>query len=102
MVSLTEIITRVCKAESPPFRPNVNVGNDEVDPAMIQVMHDCWKEDPDLRPDFKQIKSMIRQMSRGRYAFHFGSGMIITGCPFQHRQSHGPCPQNDGEIRRKS
>lgn len=38
----------------------------EVEPAMIQLMNDCWKEDPELRPDFKQVKSLIKQMTRGR------------------------------------
>lgn len=33
---------------------------------MIQLMNDCWKEDPELRPDFKQVKSLIKQMTRGR------------------------------------
>lgn len=51
---------------------------------MVQMMTDCWKEDPELRPRFKsasvptakcqvikanahlQIKSIVRQMARGR------------------------------------
>lgn len=50
------------------MRPTVRLANDtDIDPAMIQLMHDCWKENPDTRPDFKQIKSVIRQMNRGRY-----------------------------------
>lgn len=52
---------RVSKAESPPFRPSISTANDaEVDPAMVQLMNDCWKEDPELRPFFKQVRRRTR------------------------------------------
>lgn len=62
-----DIIPRIAKCQSPPFRPSVGNNSDaDVEPAMIQLMNDCWKEDPELRPDFKQIKSIVKQMTRGR------------------------------------
>uniref|UniRef100_A0A915L9N2 guanylate cyclase n=1 Tax=Romanomermis culicivorax TaxID=13658 RepID=A0A915L9N2_ROMCU len=61
------IIKRVAKTESPPFRPTVKLDKEnDVDPAMIQIMNDCWKEDPVLRPNFKHVKSLMKQMARGK------------------------------------
>lgn len=62
-----DIIRRLAKCESPPFRPSVKLGNDmNIEPAVLQLMNDCWKEDPEMRPSFKQIKSIMKQMARGR------------------------------------
>lgn len=56
----------MAKAESPPFRPQIAKKDGETDPAVFQLLQDCWKEDPELRPDFKHVKSAVRQMGRGK------------------------------------
>ncbi len=47
------------RGETPPFRPNVDLraqkSTADVDPSVVQLMSDCWKEDPEQRPDFKQV-----------------------------------------------
>jgi hypothetical protein len=60
----SDIILRVAKAESPPFRPSANLNSEgDIDPAMIQLMMDCWKEDPELRPTFKSVSCSIVTLS---------------------------------------
>lgn len=63
-----EIIQRVMMRENPPFRPkfqNFPKGADF--PALKQMTEKCWNEYPELRPEFEELKRLIRKMSVGRH-----------------------------------
>ncbi|KAK9512964.1 hypothetical protein O3M35_001263 [Rhynocoris fuscipes] len=64
-----EIIELVkCSDFDEPFRPNVDLVRDsEVGSEnVISVMVDSWAEDPDIRPDFRTIRSRLKSMRDGR------------------------------------
>ncbi len=55
------IIDRVRQVEDPPFRPNV----DAEQPELLRVlMTDCWQQEPNLRPKFKNIRQTIYRIRR--------------------------------------
>lgn len=62
----TEIIQLVTNCPiypNEPFRPIIDEGRDsccDVNSLMVK----CWAEDPNDRPDFNQIKSMIRKINK--------------------------------------
>ncbi|KAG2666060.1 hypothetical protein I3760_15G037500 [Carya illinoinensis] len=37
---------------------------DDVDPAVAQIIHDCWQTDPQLRPSFAQLYSRLCHLQR--------------------------------------
>ena len=60
-----EKVERVQRGESPPFRPSLDLipskeGNDYVK----KCLEDCWNEDPEKRPDFKQIRDQLKPMKK--------------------------------------
>ncbi|XP_058808902.1 receptor-type guanylate cyclase Gyc76C-like isoform X2 [Phymastichus coffea] len=68
-----EIIDRVKKYPEDgqqPFRPNVNVlSESEADCSdyIINTMTECWTESPELRPDFKAIRTRLKRMKAGKH-----------------------------------
>ncbi len=51
--------------EYPPYRPHVTVeeaGSSE----LLQLMMNCWDEEPTIRPSFDNIRELLKKMSRGR------------------------------------
>lgn len=62
----TEIIHRVVMHEDPPFRPNIPCI--EIKPEYIDLMVDCWNDDPEERPHFYRIVERLKKIS-GRYSF---------------------------------
>ncbi|KAK0094945.1 hypothetical protein PV326_009569 [Microctonus aethiopoides] len=68
-----EIIDRVKRYPEdgePPFRPNINIlSESETDCAdyIVSTITDCWAESPDLRPDFKMIRTRLKKMKAGRH-----------------------------------
>lgn len=59
------IIHRVVAHEDPPFRPNIP--SMEMKPEYIQLMVDCWDDDPEERPHFYRIVERLKKIS-GRYS----------------------------------
>ena len=57
---IVEIIGRVVAGTNPPFRPplTANVTNED----LHFIMKLCWKEDPEDRPDFLEIRKMLRKL----------------------------------------
>ncbi len=66
MLLLTEIIERVKKPESPPLRPQTQSNPEEVHPAAVTLMVQCWHESAELRPDFSEIKKTLRSFNKGK------------------------------------
>ncbi|XP_076675216.1 receptor-type guanylate cyclase Gyc76C isoform X3 [Andrena cerasifolii] len=68
-----EIIDRVKRFPEdcePPFRPNIEIlSESEADCAeyIVSTITDCWAESPELRPDFKTIRTRLKKMKAGRH-----------------------------------
>ncbi|XP_034948736.1 receptor-type guanylate cyclase Gyc76C-like isoform X2 [Chelonus insularis] len=68
-----EIIDRVKKYPEdgePPFRPNIDIlSESEADCAdyIVNTITECWAESPELRPDFKTIRTRLKKMKAGRH-----------------------------------
>ncbi|KAK2576982.1 hypothetical protein KPH14_011945 [Odynerus spinipes] len=66
-----EIIDRVKRFPEdgePPFRPNTDIlSESEADCAeyIVSTITDCWAESPELRPDFKAIRTRLKKMKAG-------------------------------------
>ena len=56
-----EIVNKVQSGEIPPFRPTVSELITKVE-ELREVMKQCWMENPDLRPDFQEIKKIVNKM----------------------------------------
>ncbi len=54
------IVERVRTKESPPFRPTV----DDSEPDLTTLMMECWQQDPNVRPTFKDIRNRIYYIRR--------------------------------------
>ncbi|VDM25435.1 unnamed protein product [Toxocara canis] len=62
-----EIIYMVQHGVVPPFRPDItNVAHQQLNPALIHLIRDCWSEEPEKRPKASTIKTLIRNMNPGR------------------------------------
>ncbi|XP_048248100.1 guanylate cyclase 32E-like [Haliotis rufescens] len=57
------------------FRPNLS--RLTWDCYVIDVIKDCWDEDPEERPDFKTVRKMLRPMQKGMKSNIFDNMMII-------------------------
>lgn len=51
-----------------PFRPSLPGLPDDANQLIIDLMEECWKEDPKERYDIKQAREFLNQMNRGRSA----------------------------------
>ncbi|XP_029172413.1 receptor-type guanylate cyclase Gyc76C-like [Nylanderia fulva] len=66
-----EIIDRVKKFPEdgePPFRPNLNILSEtkaNCADYVVGTIMDCWSESPELRPDFKIIRTRLKKMKAG-------------------------------------
>ncbi|KAK4880380.1 hypothetical protein RN001_008526 [Aquatica leii] len=65
MFALTpeEIIEKV-KRPPPLIRPSVSKG--AAPPEAINIMRQCWAEQPDLRPDFNAVHDLFKKLNHGR------------------------------------
>uniref|UniRef100_A0AC35UDV1 Guanylate cyclase n=1 Tax=Rhabditophanes sp. KR3021 TaxID=114890 RepID=A0AC35UDV1_9BILA len=59
--SVEELIYLVKRGGSIPLRPNIKLAEAaDINPAMITLVRDCWKENPTERPNTKQIKTLLK------------------------------------------
>lgn len=71
--NFTEIIDRVKRYPDDGetlFRPNIDILSDsEADCAdyIVSTITDCWAESPEVRPDFKVIRTRLKKMKAGRH-----------------------------------
>ncbi|KAF5285585.1 hypothetical protein FQR65_LT13118, partial [Abscondita terminalis] len=65
MFALTpeEILEKV-KRPPPLIRPSVSKG--AAPPEAINIMRQCWAEQPDLRPDFNAVHDLFKKLNHGR------------------------------------
>ena len=74
MTRVTDVVGRVRNGETPPFRPRVPAGSSvaAVDSRLVDLMQQCWLEDPTHRPtaaavlarftDITQIQSVASHL----------------------------------------
>lgn len=60
IIHLVEIVARLRDGDT--IRPYLEI--DECDDEIIELMKKCWMEDPLDRPDFGQIKQIIRRLNK--------------------------------------
>ncbi|XP_066996048.1 atrial natriuretic peptide receptor 1 [Anabrus simplex] len=58
-----DIVTRVAAHENPPFRPIVL--SEDCPVELVELMERCWSENPDDRPTFHAIRTIIRTIRKG-------------------------------------
>lgn len=73
-LSPEEILDRVRMGCIPPFRPEVAV--DDAPPELIDLMHACWAEDPNIRPDFAVIKPRLKRITKGVTSKNFLDNLL--------------------------
>jgi len=71
VTAYTDIFVRVSGGETPSFRPPIPPNDTTNDAQLIQLMRDCWDEDPTLRPDFSTIRSRYILINKGKYDTDF-------------------------------
>lgn len=82
IIFCTVIIHRVVAHEDPPFRPNIP--SMEMKPEYIELMVDCWDDEPEERPHFYRIVERLKKIS-GRYrgSLRRGEGWDIRKIGFR-------------------
>ncbi|CAD5124699.1 DgyrCDS12962 [Dimorphilus gyrociliatus] len=67
-LSPKELITRVKNGEKPPLRPTKpeDLKLDEDDDKYIELMKECWNENPHDRPNFEKITKSVRKINIGK------------------------------------
>ncbi|XP_074036399.1 guanylate cyclase 32E isoform X2 [Leptinotarsa decemlineata] len=65
-MSVAEILTRLihCVNSHAPFRPPMEALENSFD-FVRDCLKDCWQENPDDRPDFKNIRTKLRPLRKG-------------------------------------
>ncbi|CAJ0949004.1 unnamed protein product, partial [Mesorhabditis belari] len=62
-----EVTYMIKKGGSVPLRPDLVVADEaDVNPALLHLVRDCWHEEPQNRPRFETIKSLITAMGSDR------------------------------------
>jgi len=51
----------------PPYRPPIPANDTTNDVQLIQLMRDCWDENPTQRPDFSTIRNRFLFINKGKY-----------------------------------
>lgn len=69
-LEIIDKVKRFPEENEAPFRPNVDMlFESETNCAdyIISTITDCWAEDPQMRPEFKIIRTRLKKMKAGRY-----------------------------------
>lgn len=68
-----EIIEKVKQANDPPFRPtkpkDFQLGED--DEQYIELMKECWHENPHERLNFERIIKVVRKINSGKLVEYY-------------------------------
>ena len=49
-----------------PFRPSLDEADEDINPAMLHLIRDCWDEDPKQRPNIDMVNKLMKNMNSGR------------------------------------
>ena len=71
-VYFTDVVEMVAKSGDNPYRPEIPKSADaaEINPSTVDLMKECWNEDPDQRPDFSKIISKLKAINKGKWVLH--------------------------------
>src|SRR6266487_4286574 len=69
-----EILDKLRLGTVPPFRPEV--APDECPRELLDLMHECWAENPNDRPDFLGIKPRLRKITKGISSRNFLDNLL--------------------------
>ena len=83
VLNISEILDLVIKGEEPPFRPQLPK-YEKGEEGMVELMRDCWKEDPNERPDTEDIKKRLKSLNKGKYVC-LDECMYGTWAPSQYK-----------------
>ncbi|CAI2354919.1 unnamed protein product [Caenorhabditis sp. 36 PRJEB53466] len=61
-----EIIFMVKRGGRQPFRPSLDEADEDVNPAMLHLIRDCWDEEPKQRPNIDVVNKLMKNMNSGR------------------------------------
>ena len=62
----TEIVSRVRQTLSPPHRPALRTAPEDTHSVIVDLMTECWAEDPAQRPSFGDCLRKIKLTTRGQ------------------------------------
>ena len=60
---LSDVLVKLRETLSPPFRPEIPKDLEKCDKRYIQLMKQCWDNEPAVRPNFTDIKLQLRIMN---------------------------------------
>ncbi|XP_069365373.1 receptor-type guanylate cyclase Gyc76C-like isoform X1 [Maniola hyperantus] len=63
---IVERVKRGKREGEEPLRPDTRALEGVVDDYCLQVMRDCWAEDPAARPDFPTVRSRLKKLKSGK------------------------------------
>lgn len=72
IADIIELVKKYPGEGEEPFRPNIDLLMDSdmgCDDYVLQVIKECWAENPDDRPEFAVIRSKLKRMKDGKYVF---------------------------------
>lgn len=62
IADIQTIVHRVESHENPPYRPNIF--SFDYPPDLAVLMEKCWADNPEDRPSFSSIRSMVRDIMK--------------------------------------
>ncbi|XP_067133555.1 atrial natriuretic peptide receptor 1-like [Centruroides vittatus] len=69
-----DILEKVKMGTTPPFRPELSPEDATSD--ILDLMRRCWAEQPDDRPTFQEIKSQLKQITKGISSRNFLDNLL--------------------------
>ena len=61
-----DVVVKVRKRLAPPFRPDIPKESDGYDQRYLQLMYQCWDDEPSKRPIFNEVKSSLRAINNSK------------------------------------
>ncbi|KAH7712621.1 guanylyl cyclase [Aphelenchoides avenae] len=58
--SQEQVLYKIRRGGSPPYRPELNDDGMMVNPALFQLVRDCWSEAPEKRPRIEAVREALR------------------------------------------
>ena len=62
-----DVVHRVKRQSRNPYRPDIRAMDMDTDRRVLDLMAECWEEDPKYRPDFHFVKKRLTQLNRGKW-----------------------------------
>ena len=63
----SEIVYMFKKSSRQPFRPTLEPNTNDLSPALLHLVKDCWSETPTERPKMDTVRSLLQSMNTGKF-----------------------------------